>query len=423
MVRTVDTCGRDPGNPWTFAHFWRHSPSNAVEIPLRERLRAGHLKSLLSRISVIAAAAGLLSGASVAPADETLSRVGTIQVPGTSAENPFDMFDVGLVDRESDRYLLSDIANKSVDVFKASTGTFLFRIPGFYGILPPCCERVGPGSMEMVGHDELWVTDGDSTIKIVNLKSKDIVESISTRGRLRTDSLAYDPQDQIMTVNNPDDAVAYLTFISTKPGHRILGKLAFPRATAGLEQSVWVPRTGLYYLTIPELDGNHALGAVAEINARSRAVLTIHRIEKCRPNAVVRGPQDQLLIGCGDAGRGGNSNYGFLPQTFVMNVDTGKVTAIAKVNGSDQAWYNPSERRYYLAALGNPGGPILATIDASGRHAVLTAPSQHFAHSVTVDPVTNRAFVPFSSTPEEADCLHGCIALYAVLATTKVEQR
>ena len=67
---------------------------------------------------------------------EVLSRVGTIQVPGTSAQNPFEMFDNGLIAARLDRYFLSDITNKSVDVFRASTGQFLFRVPGFLGYSP-----------------------------------------------------------------------------------------------------------------------------------------------------------------------------------------------------------------------------------------------------------------------------------------------
>jgi hypothetical protein len=343
---------------------------------------------------------------------EVLSRVGTIQVPGTSAQNPFEMFDNGLIAPSLDRYFLSDITNKSVDVFRASTGQFLFRVPGFFGYSPPCCERVGPGSLEIVGEDELWVTDADSAVKIVSLAARKVVETISTGGRVRTDALAYDPRDHVMVVNNPDDPIPFITFISVVAGHPILGKLQFPRATASLEHAVWSAKTGLYYLTIPELDANHARGGLAVIDPRKRTVLRTIPIDRCGPNAVALGPDEQLLIGCRAAGRG--NDYGFPPGTFVMNLRTEKIDRLAPVNGSDQAWYNPGDNRYYLAALANRGGPVVAAIEASGEHRVITATSQHFAHSVAVDPRTNHAFVPFSATPTDPDCLHGCIAVYAV---------
>jgi hypothetical protein len=343
---------------------------------------------------------------------EVLTRVGTIQVPGTSAQNPFDMFDNGLIEAKGDRYLLSDITNKSVDVFRASTGQFLFRVPGFFGYSPPCCERVGPGSLEMVDENEVWATDADSTVKIVKLAARNIVETISTGGRVRTDALAYNPRDHIMVVNNPDDPIPFVTFISVLAGHPILGKLEFPRATASLEHAVWSAKTGLYYLTIPELDGSHARGGLAVIDPRKRTVLRTIPIDQCGPNAVALGPDEQLLIGCRAAGRG--NDFGFPPRTFVMNLRTEKIDRIAAVNGSDQVWYNPGDNRYYLSALGNRGGPIIAVVEATGRHRVVTATSQHFAHSVAVDPLTNHAFVPFSSTPTDPDCQHGCIAVYAV---------
>jgi hypothetical protein len=343
---------------------------------------------------------------------DALNRIGTIQVPGTSAQNPFDMFDNGFVAANFDRYLLSDITNKSIDVFRASTGEFLFRIPGFLGYTPPCCERVGPGSLEMVDENEVWATDADSTVKIVDLAAQKIVETISTGGHVRADALAYDPRDHIMVVNNPDDPVPFVTFISVQAGHHILGKLEFSRATASLEHAVWSAKTGLYYLTIPELDGNHAKGGLAIIDPRKRSVLRTILIDRCGPNAVAFGPNDQLLIGCRAAGRG--NDYGFPPRTFVMNIRTEIVEPIANVNGSDQVWYNPGDNRYYLAALGYRNGPIVAAVSAAESHQVLLAPSQHFAHSVAVDPVTNHVFVPFSSTSTDPECQYGCIAVFAV---------
>jgi hypothetical protein len=97
-----------------------------------------------------------------------------------------------------------------------------------------------------------------------------------------------------------------------------------------------------------------------------------------------------------------------------MSLKTDKLQAVRGVNGSDQVEYDPADNRYYLAAAGNPGGPVLATISAVDGHAILRAPSQQSAHSVAVDPLTGRVYVPFGSTPGEADCLHGCIALYSV---------
>lgn len=345
---------------------------------------------------------------------DSLRRVGTIQVPGSSAATPFEVFDSGMIAPRIGAYLLSNISMKSIDVFDAATGKFRFRVPGFRGYEPPCCERVGPGALELVGDRELWVSDADSSVKIVDLATRKISEIISTGGELRADAPAYDPRDQLVVINNPDDKVPFITFVSAHKGHEILAKIAFPQATASLEHAVWSPRTGHFYLAIPELDGNHTRGGVAIIDPVKRVVLQTVPIEGCGPNSVALGPDDQLLVGCRGSGRG--HDYGFSPKTFLLNVRTLTVKPVADINGSDQTWYNSGDGRYYLSALANPGGPVLATIESAPGHRVLTAPSQHFAHSVAVDPVTNRAFVPFSSTPAERECRFGCIALYAVVA-------
>jgi hypothetical protein len=351
-------------------------------------------------------------GLTAAAHGSALKRIGTLQVPGTTSRHPFEVFDSGIALAKRDLYILSDISNRSVDVFRAGTGKFLFRVPGFLGYRSPCCDEVGPGSLAMVGGNELWATDARSKIRIVDLSTRRITATLDTGGRARTDSLAYDADDHVMMVANPDEPVPFVTFISTRPGHKVLGRIQFPEATAELEESVWAQGTRLYYEAIPELKGNHAQGAVAVIDPRARAVLRVIPVKDCGPNAVVPGPDDQLLIGCRGAALG--KHYGFPTQTYLMSLRTEKLQVVRGVNGSDQVVYDAADSRYYLAAAGNPGGPVLAAISADGGHPILVARSHPSAHSVVVDPQTGQVFVPFGSTPGEADCLHGCIALYSV---------
>lgn len=365
-----------------------------------------------SRPFAAALLCSLMLGLAAVAQGHALQRIGTIQVPGTSSRHPFELFDGGIVLARRDLYILSDISNESIDVFRASTGEFLFRIPGFFGFRPPCCDKVGPGSLAMAAANELWATDAQSKIRIVDLASRRMTETIDTGGRLRTDSLAYDADDHVMLVVNPDESVPFVTLISTHRDHKVLGRVKFPEATAELEEAVWSPETKLYYEAIPELKGNHARGAIAVIDPRTRAVLRLIPVEDCGPNAVVLGPPGQLLIGCRGAALG--KHYDFPTQTYLMNLESEKLSVIRGVNGSDQADYDAGDNRYYLAAAGNPGGAVLAAISAGVGHSILFAPSQRAAHSVVVDPLNGRAYVPFGATPAEADCLHGCIALYSV---------
>src|SRR5258705_10361202 len=72
-----------------------------------------------------------------ADAGEVLSRIGTIAIPSASASSPFMDFDIGFADPAIDRYLLTNVSNKSLDVFQASTGAFLLSVAGFTGGHPP----------------------------------------------------------------------------------------------------------------------------------------------------------------------------------------------------------------------------------------------------------------------------------------------
>jgi DNA-binding beta-propeller fold protein YncE len=45
---------------------------------------------------------------------------------------------------------------------------------------------------------EVWAGDGDNTVKVVDLETKSVVDTISTGGNHRADELAYDPVDKII---------------------------------------------------------------------------------------------------------------------------------------------------------------------------------------------------------------------------------
>jgi hypothetical protein len=72
----------------------------------------------------------------------------------------------------------------------------------------------------------------------------------------------HDPKDEIFLVGNDSGDPPFLTFISTKPGHKVLGKIELPRATGGLETPVYEAKSGMYYVTVPELDRDEHKGAI-----------------------------------------------------------------------------------------------------------------------------------------------------------------
>lgn len=353
-----------------------------------------------------------LSFASVTAAAERLVRIGTLQIPGTDAKHPFDDFDLSWVDSKLDLYLLSDIANKAVDAFRASNGEFLFRVGGFFGHEPPGYAHVGPTGVITVGR-EIWAADAPSAVMIIDSSSHRVVDKISTGGEARADTLSYDERDEIVLVTNPDDPTRFVTLISTQPGHRVLGKISFPHATGDLESSAWWATTGYFYLLIAEVDGDPKRGAVAVIDPVAKAVVATFAVPDCRPTGIAIGPQDEALLGC--LGEGLGKSYGFPDHTLMINLRSGVVSQRIKgVTGSDQVWFNPGDNHYYVAAEAARHGPVLAAIRADGSHSVLTIHTQGRAHTVSVDSKTNRVFVPFGPSPADPQCRYGCVAIFAI---------
>jgi len=362
----------------------------------------------------------------------------TIQVPSNPVANPaakLSAFDVSYWDSSTRRFYLSDRINAGIEVIDTERNAYLHRIDGFAGEATKIVDgkpqsdhdHSGPnGVLVIEGAGQLWAGDGDSTVKVVDLATKKIVDKISTGGAARADEISFDPDDQILlAVNNAEEIVdaepesgPFATLISTKAEHKVLGKIVFHRASAGLEQSVWDPATKRFYLAVPELDGDAATGAIAVIDPIASKVANLYPIKECQGAGVALGPNGQLLIGCsGDA-----IDDGFEAKSIIMNVRDGSIAAtIHEVGGSDEVWFNPGDNRYYLAARDNPDGPVLGVIDATTNEWITNVATSKDAKSVAVDAVSNHAFVPLTPTSESfandstigLSCASGCIGVYA----------
>lgn len=346
----------------------------------------------------------MLCAASSAASAANVARVDTLHVPG----EPLTSFDIGVV-TDSGIYALADRSNKGVDLIEAATGKFLGRVTGFTGFNKTSgTSSGGPDGVLAVGEHELWATDGDSTVKVIDLDSKTITHTISTGGSKRGDEMAYDPADHLVVVVNNADKPAFVSFISSQT-YKVVGKVTLEHATDGAEQPAWDPVTGKIYLTIPVLDDVDANGAVARFDPHTLKLETLLPVSKCMPAGLAVGPEGHLLLGCSDDA----VTSGFPAQSLVMDARSGKIIAtVSKVGGSDEVWYDKKLGNYYLAAAKNPGGPVLGVVDANTNQWIANLPSGPHAHSVAADPKSGRVFVPMEAHKGSTDCSTGCIAVY-----------
>lgn len=362
----------------------------------------------------------------------TYSRVATMAVPG----KPLTSFDISYVDRRLPLYYLADRDNAALDIFETVHNRFLTRVGGFVGTrtatpsgpvpTPPggtvTTAVSGPNGVVPVGVGEVWVGDGDATVKVVDLFTQSVVATISTarpghdaNTDKRADEMAYDPVDHILVVANNAAVPPFVTFISTRPEDRqVLGQIVFDQY-AGVEQAVWNPSTGRFYINLTALNSDPETGGVAVVNPKTLQVTKIFPVTGCEPAGLAVGPRQELLVGCAATA-----------NSQIINALDGTVEAtITQVAGSDEVWFNRGDKRYYLAARNNPaanGGPVLGVIDARTDTFLAAVPTDVSAHSVAADARTNLVYVPLGPIPTDPDCATGCIGIYGASDRSRESQ-
>lgn len=334
---------------------------------------------------------------------DALRRLTELHVPG----KPLTSFDISVVD--GNIYALADRSNQGVDLFNATDGSFLGRASGFSGLPADGSDDTGPNGLAAVGARQIWAGNGDSSVKIVDIGSHKVIDTISTGGTHRVDELAYDSQDRLVVAVNNADKPPFLTFISTNGNHRVVGRFVLPQASDGLEQPVWDPASDLVYIPVPELNGHAPQGGVAVIDPRARKLLRMIPVTKCVPAGLAMGPNQQLLVGCSDDAVAA----GFPAKSMIMDIPSGKIVrTFHQVGGSDEVWFDKAQDVYYLAAVANPGGPVLGVIDAHTDRWVANVPTGPRAHSVAADEATGKVFVPIAATKGNARGDAGRIAVF-----------
>jgi hypothetical protein len=410
---------------------------------------AKFMQLLLAAVGV----AALLTSGSAAMADEQMVRVDLIAVPpgqlplpvcvpGTPGVAALGTFDISFVDPKIDLYVLADRTNGAVDFFDASDDTFIGRVGGFAGVKCNAAGTAannaisGPDGVVIVDHREVWAGDGDSTLKVIDIKKFEITDVITVPDptnpnvKMRVDEMAWDSRDHILAAANNANVPPFVTLVDTT-NHKILGQIVFdgskgtPNATnTGIEQPQWSPKTGLFYVSVPQIDPNDAtLGGVSVIDPGSMSVIATYPVTNCSPAGLALGPRHEAVIGCGGTfGTGANA----VAQTIIINLDNGDILAnITQAGGNDEVWFDPGTQHYYLSARGTLTNgkvtPILGTVDARTRVFDGGATTSTTAHSVAADTVSHHVFVPIGYVPTNAPAgtdptnpcpTNGCIAVF-----------
>ena len=348
---------------------------------------------------VLLAMAGALALTTSADA-QTFKQVARIEIPGT----PIDNFGVLTIDQATGLGYLADKDNKAVVVFDTKTDKFVSRIAGFVGMMRSG-NASGPNGLAVVrGGAELWVSDGDSTIKVVDLKSNAITATIATGGKLRANAMAFDPSRKVVIVANSNDEVPFFSLISAEPGHKIVANLLVPQSAENLERSAWHAPSGTFYTAIPVSSADKSKGLLAQTDPKSGTIVKLHELERCHPHSLSIVSDTTIFLGCSTA-HGPNRKPG--GDMAVFDITSGKIESYgAGWGGNGGSTVNRARGLYYHATTN--GG--LVVVDVKTRQLVEKVPTGNGARSLGVNLATGKIYV--ATTAKGGPC-GGCIVALA----------
>ena len=338
---------------------------------------------------------GLIGAAAIGLAAQaaSLRQVATIPMPG------LDSYDIGYV--ANGKYYLADRTNKAVDIFDTKTNKLLSKVTGFVGV-GSGGPTGGPNGVIVIGN-QIWAGDGDSTVKIIDMKKGQIIQTIATGGKKRADEVAYDRKDGIFIIANDAEEPPFLTLISTKGDHKILAKIMMPRATDGLEQPLYA--NGVFYVAVPELDKDEHKGGIAVIDPKKGSLTRMIEVANCRPQGLEGGRGTNFILGCNAGSKGSK----IPPMAAIFDSKTEKMIPVTdKFGGADMAAYNKKLGLYLVGGREAPGGPSVGVIDAKTNKWIENIPVPPNPHSVAADNRTGHVFVPSAATGGSCG---GCIVV------------
>lgn len=342
---------------------------------------------------------------------------------GVAPSNPptdtFNSFDISFVDPTTGLLYVADRGYGGagfLDEFDPTTNKLVQQFAGFTGNKP-----AAPGGQSLSGPngvwtatqlDQVWGGDGNSVVKVFDVRTGKAIANIPTNGLYRADEGAFDPADNLSIVANDNDSPPFVTIVNAfnftivkqikwdgAPGD---GPNAIVGGTnEGIEQPQWYP-TGNEFLVSSPGTTAHPGGEIDAINPKTFAVTTFSSLggATCTPQGLAIGPNGNVLAACNAT------------ATLVLNSSGAVIASISQIYGTDEAYYNPTTNLYYTGSSSAPGGAAIGVINAATNAFVALVPTQAGSHSVASDPITGEVFVPIKDQVISGNVFPGGIAVF-----------
>jgi hypothetical protein len=253
-----------------------------------------------------------------------------------------------------------------------------------------------------------------SSVKVFDLKTGALkAPPIYTGGIGRADELCYNPVSDVVLIANDETFDNFITFIG-EDSYKVLHQIKFdgsdknagidpetgkPIQANGIEQCIFNPRDGNFYINIPNtVKGSNTTAPGVTLRISGHAPFTVEKIFDFAQaplsstgcpggTGIAIGPDHQLANNCG----------------LIIDDRTGAVIANFENEGSaDEIWYNPGDNHYFFGnstckqTVTTTG--CLGVVDAgTGKSAPSADPVAGTApgsHSVAADARRNQVYVP-----------------------------
>ena len=250
---------------------------------------------------------------------------------------------------------------------------------------------------------EVWVSDGDSTIKVIDAKTGRITATIATGGTKRANGMALGEDIGVVIVANSNDAPPFLSLISTAPDHKILAKIPIPESGENLERSAYHAPSGMFYTAIPVLRADTTKGLLAQTDAKNGKLVKLHEL-RCYPHSLSIVSDSTIFLGCSSA-HGPSPKPG--GDMAIFDIAAGKVeTSLTGYGGNGGSTVNRKLGQYYHSTSAG----TLMVVDTKTQKGLQQIPTSNGARSLAVSLANNRVYV--ATTAKELAC-RGCIVVYA----------
>jgi hypothetical protein len=372
--------------------------------------------------------------------------VGDVPIPNITAGTNFS-FDLGTVVNHSPGfYAFTDRNNKSVDRIDIAAMTLTAQIKGsgasaFTGVGANNGVS-GPDGLNDIGPGKMYAGDV-SSVKVINTNTN-TVTAVINGGLLASSGVRADegcagsgPAANTYIISSPEASPdPFMTVINTATD-TVIATITVV-GSGGLEQCRYDAVNDLWFVNNDSSAANPHGELVSMTGASIRAIpagatcpgascvnhtalpgvkmypMTATPAPGCDPTGLALGPGSDIAIMC----REGTTGAPLLVQ--ILNRRTGAIVASINAGGGDQLEYDPISNKYYggnsrwtasglagtngACSAASPCTPTMSVIDATAHTLVTMVSVGNNAHSVAVDPVTGRIFMPYSSATSPAGC-------------------